>query len=78
MGRGEEMPGALDGLEAREGGGRRHEPLALGERGDVVGHVPEGLTVVPVGDFDDATEAVDDIAKGETADFATCEDVVAR
>ena len=46
--------------------------------GDVVGHVPEGLTVVPVGDFDDATEAVDDIAKGETADFATCEDVVAR
>ncbi|CAM4091230.1 PDZ domain-containing protein [Janibacter anophelis] len=46
--------------------------------GDVVGHVPDGLTVVPVGDFTEASDTVEDIAKGETADFATCEDVVAN
>ncbi|MDN5716936.1 MAG: PDZ domain-containing protein [Janibacter sp.] len=44
--------------------------------GDVVGHVPEGLGVVPVGDFTDASDTVESIAKGDTADFPTCEDVV--
>lgn len=43
---------------------------------DVVGHVPEGLRVVPVGDFDQASSTVEDIGKGRTADFPTCEDVV--
>ncbi|MEN3123832.1 MULTISPECIES: PDZ domain-containing protein [Janibacter] len=43
---------------------------------DVVGHVPDGLHVVPVGDFEEASSTVEAIAKGETADFPTCEDVV--
>lgn len=41
--------------------------------GDVVGHVPDGLDVVPVGTFDEATEAVESIAKGDGADLPTCE-----
>lgn len=43
---------------------------------DVVGHVPDGLNVVPVADFSDATSTVESIAKGDTAGFSTCEDVV--
>ena len=35
-----------------------------------------GLDVVAVGDFEDATTAVDSIAKGDTGDLSTCEDVV--
>lgn len=39
---------------------------------DVVGHVPDGLNVVPVRDFKQATATVESIAKGETAAFPTC------
>ncbi|WP_433955701.1 YlbL family protein [Janibacter indicus] len=45
---------------------------------EVVGHVPEGLRVAAVGDFDEATETVEAIADGETGDLQTCEQVVAR
>lgn len=45
---------------------------------EVVGHVPDDLTVIPVGDFDEATQTVESIAKGDTADFPTCESVLAR
>lgn len=41
---------------------------------EVVGHVPDGLDVVAVEDFDDAVTAVESIAKGDTADLPTCED----
>lgn len=41
----------------------------------VVGNVPDGLGVVAVDTFDDAVTAVEGIAKGETADLPTCEDV---
>lgn len=41
---------------------------------EVVGHVPAGLGVVAVDDFDDAVEAVDAIAKGETADLPSCDE----
>ena len=44
---------------------------------EVVGHVPEGLHVTAVGDFEEATEAVEAIAKGKTSDLPTCEQVVA-
>ena len=45
---------------------------------EVVGHVPDGLRVAAVGDFDEATETVEAIADGETGDLQTCEQVVAR
>lgn len=41
--------------------------------GDVVGHVPEGLNVVSVDTFDEASAAVESIAKGDTSDLATCD-----
>ena len=40
---------------------------------DVAGHVPDDLDVVAVGDFDEATTAVESIAKGDTDDLPTCE-----
>lgn len=43
---------------------------------DVVGHVPDDLSVVPVADFTEASSTVESIAKGDTAGFPTCEDVV--
>ncbi|KRE35681.1 hypothetical protein ASG73_13255 [Janibacter sp. Soil728] len=43
---------------------------------DVVGHVPDGLQVVPVDDFSQASTTVESIAKGKTAGFPTCQDVV--
>ena len=42
---------------------------------DVVGNVPDGLGVVAVDTYDDAVTAVEGIAKGETADLPSCEDV---
>ena len=45
---------------------------------EVVGHVPDGLRVAAVGDFDEATETVEAIADGDTGDLQTCEQVVAR
>ena len=41
---------------------------------EVVGHVPDGLDVVAVDDYDDATAAVEAIAKDETGDLPTCEE----
>lgn len=41
--------------------------------GDVVGHVPEGLNVVSVGTFDEASTAVESIADGDTSDLPTCD-----
>ncbi|MGO1166501.1 MAG: YlbL family protein [Janibacter sp.] len=40
---------------------------------DVVGKVPDGLNVVSVATFDDATTAVKSIAKGDGADLPTCD-----
>ncbi len=43
-----------------------------GNCGDVVGHVPDGLTVVRVGTLHEAREAVEAIGAGEAADLPTC------
>lgn len=40
---------------------------------EVVGHVPEGLSVFSVATLDDAIAAVEAIASGDTAGLATCE-----
>ncbi|WP_434966730.1 YlbL family protein [Janibacter indicus] len=45
---------------------------------EVVGHVPDGLNVVPVRDFTQATSTVESIAKGDTAGLPTCQDVVKK
>lgn len=45
--------------------------------GDVVGHVPDGLRVVPVGTFDEARTSVESIAKGDESTLPTCEDRLA-
>ncbi len=42
---------------------------------DVIGHVPEGLSVVAVEDIDDAYDAIVAIGAGETDDLPTCEAV---
>ncbi len=39
---------------------------------EVKGHVPDGMQVVSVDTFDDATTAVESIAKGDTQDLPTC------
>lgn len=40
---------------------------------EVLGHVPGGLTVVPVGSLDEALDAVAAIAEGRVGDLATCD-----
>lgn len=43
-----------------------------GNCSEVKGHVPDGLKVVSVDTFDDATTAVESIAKGDTQDLPSC------
>ena len=40
--------------------------------GDVKGHVPDGLTVIKVGTFDEARSAVEKVAKGQTSGLPSC------
>lgn len=56
---------------ARDGADWFLAPLA--NCAETIGHVPEGLRVVPVTAFDDAVEVVEAIAAGESADLPTCE-----
>lgn len=44
---------------------------------EVIGHVPEGLSVAAVGTFDEAQTAVEAWAADSDADIATCEDIPA-
>lgn len=41
--------------------------------GEVVGRVPDGLTVIRVGTFEEARAAVEQAAEGDVADLPTCE-----
>lgn len=68
--------GAIGGIRqkmigARESGAEYF--LAPADNCDeVVGHVPDGLTVLEVATFDDAVTAVESAAKGDVADLPSC------
>lgn len=70
--------GTIGGIRQKLAGARAAEAewflAPAGNCSEVVGHVPDGLDVVAVETFDDATTAVEAIAKDDTDDLPTCED----
>jgi len=71
--------GAIGGIDLKMIGARRDgadwflAPVANCD--EVVGHIPDGLSVVAVEDIDDAYDAIVAIGAGDTADLPTCEAV---
>ncbi|PFG19141.1 YlbL family protein [Serinibacter salmoneus] len=74
--------GAIGGIQQKLAGARRDGATAFLAPADncdeVVGHEPEGLTVVAVSTLGEAWDAVTAIGAGESADLPTCEDVLAQ
>lgn len=70
--------GSIGGIRQKLAGARAADAewflAPEGNCSEVVGHVPDGLDVVAVETFEDATTAVESIAKGDTDDLPTCED----
>lgn len=59
-------------LVGAERGGARWFLVAAANCGEVVGHVPDGMTVVKVATFTEALRAVESIAKGATDTLPAC------
>lgn len=74
--------GAIGGIQQKLAGAKRDGATAflapVDNCDEVVGHVPEGLTVVPVGTLGEAWAAVTAIGASETADLPTCEAALAQ
>lgn len=70
--------GPIGGIQQKMVGAREADAewflAPEGNCGDVIGNVPEGLHVVPVDTFEDATTAVEAIAEEDTSALPSCED----
>ena len=70
--------GTIGGIRQKLAGARAADAewflAPEGNCNEVVGHVPDGLDVVAVDTFEDATDAVEAIAEEDTDDLPTCED----
>ena len=73
--------GTIGGIRQKLAGARAADAewflAPEGNCNEVVGHVPDGMDVVAVDTFEDATDAVEAIADEDTDDLPTCEDVTA-
>lgn len=72
----DESVGPIGGIRQKltgaRDGGAEYFLAPLDNCDEVVGHVPDGLTVVRIGSFDDALGAVEAIAAGESDSLPTC------
>ena len=70
--------GTIGGIRQKLAGARAADAewflAPEGNCDEVVGHVPDGMDVVAVDTFEDATDAVEAIADEDTDDLPTCED----
>jgi PDZ domain-containing protein len=64
--------GIAQKLVGAKDGGARYFLAPKDNCSEVVGHIPDGLSVFKVSTFDDALTAVEAIAKGETANLPVC------